>query len=164
MQRQLHPIGPLCDADSRVLILGSFPSVASRKERFFYAHPQNRFWRVISAVLGCPVPVTVQEKSDMLRAHRLALWDVIESCDIEGSSDASIRNVIPNDLGRILGSAPVKTVFTNGGTAHRLYKQYCLPQTQLQDICLPSTSPANARFSLPMLVQSWLDVANALND
>ena len=123
-QPQLHTIAPVYDENSRILILGSFPSVKSREAAFFYGHPQNRFWRVLAAVLGEEAPQTAAEKKSLLLRHGVALWDVIASCDIAGSSDASITNVVPNDLSRILDAAPVRRIFCNGGTAYRFYRRY----------------------------------------
>ena len=157
-----HPFPALYAADSRILILGSFPSVKSREQKFFYGHPQNRFWRVLSALLGSDTPQTVEEKRAFLLANRIALWDVIASCDITGSSDASIRNAVPNDLTPILETASVRQIFTNGATAHRLYRKYIYPLTGREDICLPSTSPANAAFSLEKLTREWQVVKDAL--
>lgn len=151
----LHPIPPVFDGNSELLILGSFPSVKSRESRFFYGHPQNRFWRVLAALYGGTVPETIQEKTALLLRNRVALWDVIHSCDIVGSSDASIRNVVPNDLSTVLSAAPVRRVFTNGGTADALYRKYCEKQTGLAATRLPSTSPANARMDLDTLVSAW---------
>ena len=151
----IHPIEPVFDSNSKILILGSFPSVASRENMFFYGHPQNRFWRVLAAVFGCVVPESIEEKKHMLLSNRVALWDVAASCQIVGASDSSIKDVVPNDLGIILNSAPIEHIFTNGGTAHRLYKKHCLVKCGIEDVCLPSTSPANARFSLDMLVAEW---------
>ena len=155
----VHPIPPLYDADSRVLILGSFPSVKSRETAFFYGHPQNRFWRVLARVLGCEVPVCISEKSAMLHAHHIALWDVIASCDISGSSDSSIQNAVPNDLSPILNTAKIQAVFCNGTTSFHLYEHYLLPVTGMQAVRLPSTSPANASFSLERLTEQWQAVA-----
>ena len=157
-----HPFPAIYAPDSRILILGSFPSVKSREQRFFYGHPQNRFWRVLAALLGTSVPQTVEEKQDFLLAHRIALWDVIASCEITGSSDASIRNAVPNDLTPILETASIRQIFTNGGTAHRLYRKYIYPLTGREDIVLPSTSPANAARSLGALVDAWKIVREAL--
>ena len=144
----VHPIPPLYDADSRVLILGSFPSVKSREAAFFYGHPQNRFWRVMARVLGCETPGSVPEKAAMLHAHHIALWDVIASCDISGSSDSSIQNAVPNDLPPILNAAKIQAVFCNGTTASRLYERYLLPVTGMQAVRLPSTSPPTPRSLL----------------
>lgn len=157
-----HPFPAVYAPDSRILILGSFPSVKSREQNFFYGHPQNRFWRVMAALLGAETPQTVEEKRAFLLAHRIALWDVIASCDISGSSDASIRNSAPNDLSPILRSAPIRQIFTNGGTAHRLYRKLIYPLTGREDICLPSTSPANAARSLDALIGQWQIVREIL--
>ena len=151
----IHPIPPICDSDCRILILGSFPSVKSREGMFFYHHPQNRFWQVMAAVLEAPVPETIAEKTDLLLRNHIALWDVIASCEITGSSDSSIRSVIPNDLAPLLAAAPIKAVFCNGGTAFRLYNRYARQQTGLEAALLPSTSPANAAWSLPRLIEAW---------
>ena len=123
MEYAVHEIEPVWDKNSRILILGSFPSVKSREGKFFYHHPQNRFWKVMAAVLGVPVPETVEEKKRMLLDHHVAVWDVIGSCQIEGSSDSSIRDVVPNDLNRILTEAPVEKIFTNGATAWKMYNR-----------------------------------------
>ena len=157
-----HPFPAVYAPDSRILLLGSFPSVKSREQRFFYGHPQNRFWRVLAALLDTDVPQSVEEKRAFLLAHRIALWDVIASCEIAGSSDASIRNAVPNDLLPILETASIRQVFTNGGTAHRLYRKYIYPLTGREDIVLPSTSPANAARSLDALVDAWEIVREAL--
>ena len=151
----VHPFPPLYDEASKILILGSLPSVKSREQMFFYGHPQNRFWKVMAAVLQVEVPISIDEKKKMLHENHIALWDTIYSCDIIGSSDSSIRNVVPNDLTEILQTASIRQIFTNGGTADRLYKKYCFPQTQQKAICLPSTSPANAAWSKERLLTKW---------
>ena len=151
----IHPIPPLYDSRSEILILGSFPSVKSREAQFFYGHPQNRFWKVIAAVCGEPVPETVPEKKALLLSHHIALWDVIHSCDIQGSSDASIKNVVPNDLGVILDAAPVRQIYVNGKTAEKYYRKYTQPVTGREAVCLPSTSPANAAWSVERLMDAW---------
>ena len=156
--KQIHPIPPVWDADSRILILGSFPSVKSRECGFFYGHPQNRFWKVTAAVFGCAVPETVEEKHAFLLANRVALWDVIASCEIVGSSDASIRNAVPNDLMPILSGAKIERIFTNGSTADALYTRFLLPKTGIPATRLPSTSPANAAFSLERLTKAWRQI------
>lgn len=148
-----HNIPPIWNEHSQVLILGSFPSVKSREGRFFYHHPQNRFWKVLAAVLDYPVSKTVEEKTAMLLQNRIALWDVIASCEITGSSDSSIRNVVPNDLSQI--HAPIAAIFCNGQTAHRLYKKHLQPQTNREAILLPSTSPANAAWTQEKLTEHW---------
>lgn len=154
----LHPIDPVFDKDSRVLILGSFPSVKSREEGFFYGHPQNRFWKVTARVFGEEVPKMVDEKKAFLLRNHIALWDVIGSCDIEGSSDASIRNVKVNDISHILKTARIKAVFLNGRKAYSLYQKYMYPDVKREGICLPSTSPANAMWSVDKLTAEWKQI------
>ena len=151
----IHLIPPVFDRNSRILVLGSFPSVKSREANFFYGHPQNRFWKVTAAVFGETVPVSVEEKKAFLLRNRIAVWDVIHSCDINGSSDASIRNVVPNDLSVILDAADIRTIFVNGKTAARYYRQYTEPWTGRPAVCLPSTSPANAAWSVERLADAW---------
>ena len=155
MEQVTHPIAPVYDKQSKILILGSFPSVKSRKGEFFYHHPQNRFWRVLAAVCGEETPGTIPEKRAFLLEHGIALWDVIASCEITGSSNASIKNAVPNDLRRILKQADIRQIFTNGQTAHRLYQKYLAGETRLPEIALPSTSPANAAWSLERLTEAW---------
>ena len=154
-QRILHPFGPLFGPDSRVLILGSFPSVKSREQNFFYGHPQNRFWKVVSALFGQEPPLTIPEKKELILSHGLALWDSIASCVITGSSDASIREVRPNDLRIILDSAPIERIYCNGRKSHEMYEKYILPSLGREAACLPSTSPANAAWSLEKLIAAW---------
>jgi hypoxanthine-DNA glycosylase len=151
----VHPIPPLFDGESKTLILGSFPSVKSREAAFFYGHPQNRFWVVVATVLGCPKPETVEEKKKMILENHLAMWDVIESCDIEGSADSTIRNVTANDLSVILENSKVERIIVNGKTAEKHYNKYTYPKTGIKAICLPSTSPANAAWSIEKLVDAW---------
>ena len=150
-----HTIAPIYDKNSRILILGSFPSVKSREQQFFYGHKQNRFWKVLAGILGYEVPQTIEEKKEMLLKHHIAVWDVIQSCEIEGSSDASIRDVIPNDLSEILRTADIQAIYTNGGKAYELYQKYVYPVTKREIIKMPSTSPANARWRLPQLLEAW---------
>lgn len=152
---EFHNIDPIYNADSRILILGSFPSVKSREGQFFYHHPQNRFWKVLSAVLEHPLPKTIGEKREMLLSSGIALWDVIASCEITGSSDSSIKNAVPNDIARILLDADIRAVFCNGGTAHKLYQKHLQQQTGTPAILLPSTSPANAAWSQERLCNAW---------
>lgn len=151
----VHTIEPVYDKDSEILILGSFPSVKSREQQFFYGHKQNRFWKVLAQVLGCETPESIAQKREMLLSHHIAVWDVIASCEITGSSDASIRDVTPNDLSRILNAAAIRAIYTNGGKAYQLYQKYLLPTTEREAILLPSTSPANAGYSLERLVEAW---------
>ena len=151
----IHNIDPVYDSNSKILILGSFPSVKSREQQFFYGHKQNRFWRVMAQVLDCAVPENVEQKRAMLLAHHVALWDVIASCEITGSSDASIRDVEPNDLDSILSRANIRAIYTNGSKAYELYRKYIFPINGREAHPLPSTSPANAAYSLEKLVEAW---------
>ena len=151
----VHPIPPVFDENSKILILGSFPSVKSREEMFFYGHKQNRFWKVISAVFDEDEPKTVPEKKSFLLNNGIALWDVIASCDIEGSADSTIKNVTPNDLSLILNTAKIEKIFVNGGTAARFYKRYMEQKTGISAITLHSTSPANAAWGVERLTNYW---------
>lgn len=155
MEHQVHEIEPVFDENSEILILGSFPSVKSREGNFFYNHPQNRFWKVLSYILECELPKTIEEKKNMLLGHHIAVWDVIQSCDIQGSSDSSICNVIPNDLDRILKRAKITHIYTNGGTADKLFKKYFSKSILCEYTKLPSTSPANARYHMEDLCKEW---------
>ncbi len=154
-EKIIHPIPPVYDRDSEILILGSFPSVKSREAAFFYGHPQNRFWKVIATVYGDCVPGTVEEKKAFLLRNHIALWDVIRSCEIAGSSDASIRAVEANDLSGILGAAPIRAICVNGKTALKYYDRFLLPATGRRAVCLPSTSPANAAWNMDRLIAEW---------
>ena len=150
-----HPIPPLYDENSKVLILGSFPSVKSRDQMFFYGHPQNRFWKVISAVMSVNTPITVEEKINFLYTKHIALWDVIASCDITGSSDSSIKNVVANDLTEIFKKANIKKIFVNGKIAEKYYNKHIRDTIGRVAVCLPSTSPANAGWNMDKLVEAW---------
>ena len=154
-----HTIDPVYDEYSRILILGSFPSVKSREQKFFYGHKQNRFWKVLAGILGCEVPQTIEEKKAMLLEHHIAVWDVIQSCEIEGSSDASIRDVVPNDLSEILDTADIQAIYTNGGKAYELYFKNICPVNGIEAHKLPSTSPANAGYSLDRLKEAWSQIS-----
>lgn len=157
-----HGIDPVWNENSRVLILGSFPSVKSREAQFFYGHPQNRFWRVLAALFGEAVPETVEDKKNLLLSNGIAVWDVTARCEITGSSDSSIKNVTANDIMPIISASRIKTVFTNGATADRLYNRYIYPETGIEAIRLPSTSPANAAKSLDALINDWSVVRRAV--
>ena len=159
-EHSVHPFPPLYDANSEILILGSLPSVKSREQMFFYGHPQNRFWKVMSAVLGEALPTTIEEKKQMLLKHRIALWDTIYSCDIIGSSDSSIKNVTPTDLRRILKESKVQRIFCNGGTSGRYFQKYQQKVLGMEATVLPSTSPANAAFSVEKLIRIWGEALN----
>lgn len=155
MQHQFHNISPVYDSNSKILILGSFPSVKSRESRFFYGHPQNRFWKLLAALLEEPVPQTIAEKRHLLLEHHIAVWDVIASCDIEGSSDSSIKNVKPNNIKALLEQADIQEIYCNGNKSHQLYQKYIEPTTGRKAICLPSTSPANASYQMDRLAEKW---------
>lgn len=151
----MHTFAPVYDKKSRVLILGTFPSVKSRENRFYYGHPRNRFWKVTAAVCGCEVPETIEEKKAFLLANYIAIWDVIASCDIAGSSDSSITNVVVNDIEKILHEAPIEAIFLNGAKACELFMKYCSCKDKAEICKLPSTSPANAAWSLERLIEEW---------
>ena len=149
-----HPFAPVADENCKVLLLGSFPSVKSRENAFYYGHPQNRFWKVMTAVLKDELPLTIEDKKAFLLRHHIALWDVIASCDIVGSGDSSIKNAVANDLRTIFDRAKIRHVFLNGQSAAKLYKKH-LSQWTIPYTALPSTSPANAAWSLEKLISEW---------
>ncbi len=151
----IHPIPPVYNSESKILILGSFPSVKSREVGFFYGHKQNRFWKVMAEIFSDSIPETIDEKKTFLLENNIALWDVIASCDIEGSSDSSIKNVQVNDLNIILNNSKVCKIFTNGKKAYDLYEKYLHSKTKIKAVSLPSTSPANAAWSFEKLVAEW---------
>ncbi|MBR3058681.1 MAG: DNA-deoxyinosine glycosylase [Clostridiales bacterium] len=155
MTRIQHPFEPLYDENSKILILGSFPSVKSREQHFFYGHPQNRFWKVIAGIFNEKLPMTIPDKKHLILSHHLALWDSIASCEINGSSDASIRNAKANDISVILNNSRIETIICNGKKSYELYRKYIELQTGRCAICLPSTSPANAAWTLDKLIESW---------
>ena len=159
-----HPISPVYNSESQILILGSFPSVKSREQGFFYGHPQNRFWKVLAAIFEENVPETIGKKRELLLRNKIAVWDVIASCEIEGSADSSIRNVIPNDLEQILREAPIQQIYVNGKKAEQMYQRYMEKTLGRKAICLPSTSPANAAWQLPRLVDAWKIIQLDLNN
>ena len=151
-----HTFGPWYDAQSRVLILGTMPSPKSREQGFYYAHPQNRFWRVLPTVFGeQPLVGDIPAQQAFLTRHHIALWDVLASCEIEGASDASIRNPVPNDMDLILRAAPIRAIFATGQKAGALYKKHCLPQCGVPARVLPSTSPANCAVKLDALCEAY---------
>lgn len=153
-----HEFEPVFNQNSRVLILGTFPSVKSRENQFYYGHPQNRFWKVMARLTEEAVPQTIEEKKRLLLNHGIAIWDVISSCEIKGSSDSSIRNVVPADLSIILDACDIRRIYANGGTAKKLYDKYSKSRTGREIIGLPSTSPANAAYSLDRLMESWGEI------
>ena len=155
IDRNDYPFIPLYDENSEILILGSFPSVKSQENKFFYGHPQNRFWPVIARIFGEERPQTREEKIELALRNHMAVWDVIESCDIVGSSDSSIKNVVPNDLSEIIRKTKIRKIFINGRTAEKFYKKYQAKAVDIPALCLPSTSPANAAWSVERLVEAW---------
>lgn len=157
--RVMHNIEPVYDENSRILILGSFPSVKSRETAFFYGHSQNRFWRLIAGLCGEQTPESIDEKKALLLRHHIALWDVIESCEITGSADSSIKNAVANDFSRILDKAHIRQIYANGSTAYNLYRKYADENI----IKLPSTSPANAAWGIDRLMEAWSVILEQIN-
>lgn len=159
MEHVQHTINPIYNEKSNILILGTFPSVKSRENKFFYSHPQNRFWKIIAYITNTsPVPSTIDEKKNMLLNNKIALFDVIKSCDITGSSDTSIKNVEPWDLSIILDACNIKKIYANGNKAYELYMKYCYNNLKRSIIKLPSTSPANASFNFERLLSEWSQI------
>ncbi len=159
-----HNFPPLFAPDSRALILGSIPSPKSREQAFFYGHPQNRFWPVLAAVFGEPAPQTIEDKRSLALRHHIAMWDTLAACDIRGASDTSIRNPVANDLPWLIAQTRVRAVFCTGTTSYKYYKKLCQPQTGIEAVCLPSTSPANAAWSKERLIQAYSVIAQAVAD
>ena len=153
-----HTFDPVFNTESKILILGSFPSVKSRENNFFYGHPQNRFWKVMANVLNWKMPTTIEEKRKMLLENHVAVWDVIASCSIVGSSDTSIKDVVVNDFSKILENSKVERIYVNGGKAYELYHKYAEKVTGIKAVKLPSTSPANAAWSLEKLTKTWKEI------
>lgn len=151
----IHPFQPLYNSTSRVLILGSFPSLKSREHNFFYSHPQNRFWRIIAALFNKELPTSIEEKKDMLLSNHLALWDVLYHVDIVGSSDSSIKNAVPTNLVPILNNSNITAIFCNGKTAWQYFQKYQSRTLKMDAVLLPSTSPANAAWNFARLLEAW---------
>lgn len=151
----VHPFQPIYHEHSKILILGSLPSVKSREQNFYYGHRQNRFWKVISELFSESLPKTIDEKRDMLLRHDIAIWDVIYSCDIKGSSDSSIRNVTPTDIASLIRKTQISHIYCNGKMAGKLYAEFQEKNTGIPAVVLPSTSPANAAYSVECLIQEW---------
>lgn len=156
----IHKIPPIYTENSKILILGTIPSPKSRENSIFYGHPQNRFWKVLSQILKEPFPNTNNEKINIAKKHNIAIWDVLYSCDIEGASDNSIKNPVPNDLNKIINQSQIKYIFTTGTKAFQLYNRYCLENTGIEAILLPSTSPANFRYNLEKLCLEYSIILN----
>ena len=155
MEHITHGFPPLYGKDSRILIIGSMPSPLSRKQQFYYGHPQNRFWKVMAAVLHETLPETVEEKKKMILSHRIALWDALVECDIEGASDSSIRNPVPADIPWLLSESEITEIYAAGQTAWKFYQKYNYPLTGIEAVKLPSTSPANCAVSLEKLIEAY---------
>lgn len=155
MEHIVHPWGPIVSSQSRILILGSFPSVKSREVSFFYGHPQNRFWPMLARVYGENRPETIEEKTSLVLRHGLALWDAIGECDIIGSSDASVRNARPVDIRQVTQTAQIERVLCNGALSGKLYAKYLQPLVGIPALVMPSTSPANAAWQMDRLVAEW---------
>uniref|UniRef100_UPI004057B775 DNA-deoxyinosine glycosylase n=1 Tax=Agathobacter sp. TaxID=2021311 RepID=UPI004057B775 len=162
LTHQTHTFPPVYDKNSKILILGSFPSVKSRENHFYYGHPRNRFWKVLAKVLETDVPQTIEEKKQMLLKNHVAVWDVIASCKIAGSSDTSICDVKVNDFSRILKNSEISKIYVNGGKAYELYHKYAERKTGMQAVKLPSTSPANAAWNLERLFETWKQIKKDL--
>lgn len=154
-ERITHAFSPVFDSESRILVLGTMPSPKSRELGFYYSHPRNRFWPVLAKILGEEIPVTPEEKKNFCLWHKIALWDVLKECEIEGASDSSIKNAVPNDISIILNSADIKAVFATGTTAVKLYKKFIEPEIGIPVIALPSTSPANAKIKFEELCEEY---------
>lgn len=157
-----HTFEPVFNEHSKILILGTFPSVKSREQGFYYGHPQNRFWKILAGLLKEPVPETIEEKKKLLLQHGIAIWDVVAACDIVGSSDSSIKNVVPADLSWVLDHAPIQKIYANGGKAYSLYQKYAFPITGREAVKLPSSSPANARWQMEQLLEDWGQILEEL--
>lgn len=157
--KQVHNIPPIYNKESHILILGSFPSVKSREAQFFYHHPQNRFWKILEQLYEVSL-TNIEEKKSFLFSSHIALWDVIQTCDIQGSSDASIEQVIVNDIASLLNQTQIHTIYCNGAKSYQLYMKYIYPSTHIQAIQLPSTSPTNAIYSLDKLLEKWQVIKN----
>lgn len=155
-----HPFPPLYKENSRTLILGSFPSVKSRENMFFYGHPQNRFWKVLAIIFNEKTPENIGEKKELILRNNLALWDSIKSCTITGSSDSSVKDVVPNDISGIINGSKIERIFCNGALSYKMYTKYIFPVTGIEAFKLPSTSPANAAYSLQRLVSCWKEIVN----
>ena len=151
----VHPLDPVFDTDSRILILGTMPSPRSREVGFYYGHPQNRFWKIMAQLFNEPVPINKADRIDFLHRHHIALWDVLASCEISGAQDSSIRQPVANDLSRILKNAPICSIFATGKTAEKWYNKLILPYTGQSIIALPSTSPANCAVSMEQLIAEY---------
>lgn len=150
-----HTFEPVYDENSKILILGSLPSVKSREQGFYYGHPQNRFWKILAKLLEWEEPVSIDEKKTMLLQNKIAIWDVLESCDIQGSSDSSIKNAVAADIPALLKRTKIERIYVNGSTAGKYYKKYILPITGMEAVILQSSSPLNCRYNMEKLIENW---------
>lgn len=162
MEKVFHTLEPVFDEISRVLILGTMPSPKSRERMMYYGHPQNRFWRVMASVLETDLPEGADARFQMLRERGIALWDVLSSCSIDGASDSSIRDAVPNDISLITGRTDIRMIFTTGKKAYELYNRYMRPVTGIDAVCLPSPSPANCAVSMDELVDKYKQILDYL--
>lgn len=159
-----HPFKPVYNKNSTILILGSFPSIKSREINFYYGHPQNRFWKILELIYNEKIEINIESRKNFLLKNNIALWDTIKECDIVSSSDSSIRNAIPNDINTIIKNSNIRAIFCNGNTSYKLFMKYFKDSfKEIDIICLPSSSPANAKFSLQDLVNIWSSEFKNLN-
>lgn len=154
----VHPLKPLYNEESKILILGSFPSIKTREYGFFYGHPQNRFWPIMEELFNTKLSTDIDERREFILKNKIAMYDSIFQCDIIGSSDASIQNVIPSDLSEIFAKAKIEKVYCNGATSHKYYKKYHEKKYGIKAVALPSSSPANARYRIEDLVRVWSQI------
>lgn len=159
-----HTFEPVYDKNSRILILGSLPSVKSREQGFYYGHPQNRFWKVLARLLEWEEPSTIEQKKTMLLKNKIAIWDVLESCDIKGSSDSSIKNAVAADIPGLLKKTQIEKIYVNGTTAGKYYKKYIWPLTGVEATVLQSTSPLNCRYDIEKLTENWCAILDTIKD
>ena len=162
-EQVVHEFAPVFDEYSEILVLGTMPSPKSREEGFYYGHPRNRFWKVMSEVCGEKLPETIEEKKDFALRNHIAVWDVLAGCEIKGAEDSSIRNPVPNDMGIVMNHADIKAVFSTGMKAASLYQKYCYPYTKMPIITLSSTSPANCRISYEELYKAYSKILKYLS-
>lgn len=166
MEEVVHPFEPVVSEESRILILGSFPSVRSRETKFYYGHPRNRFWKMLSELLGEAEPGTIDEKKSLILRQGLAVWDTLACCEIQGSADASIRREQPNDIPGLVRKYGIRAILFNGNASYKYYLKYFKTNSELESVilmALPSTSPANAAMSLNRLEEVWGQALADLN-
>ena len=164
VEHVVHDFQPVFNKESKILMLGTMPSPKSREVGFYYGHPRNRFWKVVSDVCGEEMPQTKGEKIAFALRNRIAVWDVLAGCEIKGAEDASIRNPVANDMDLILKNADIRAIFATGQKAAQLYKKYCQSKTGMDIICLPSTSPANCSVSYEKLFEAYEIILKYIRD